>query len=84
MSPNEMQLQRDRALACAVLAVCITSAVFLSVFATGEKAGMENSRRAIALHEGLVTESATVLRHNKEALKAALAAYADLHNAHQR
>lgn len=79
-----MKLQRDQALACLILAICITLAVFLSVFGKREKLAIEDARKAVALHEGLLRESAKTLQQNQDALTAARAALANIGEAHKR
>jgi hypothetical protein len=70
MSIPEMQMQRNQALACLIMAACITCAVFLSIFGKREKLAFEVSRNAVLLHETLLRQSAATLRQNQTALTA--------------
>ena len=84
MRPADLRLQRDRALACLVLAFCTAVAVFVSVFGLAERRPREEARRAIAAHEGLLREADAVLLKNQYALKEELAAYAEVLRARRR
>jgi hypothetical protein len=84
MSVPEMKAQRDQALACLILAVCITLAVFLSVFGNGDRTAIDDGRRAVALHEGILRESAGDLKNNQIALSAVSAALANFERTHPR
>jgi hypothetical protein len=84
MTASEMKMQRDQALACLILAVCITLAVFLSVFGRGEKLAIENARSAVSVHEALLRESAQALKQNQEALGAVRASLAKIEHAPRR
>jgi hypothetical protein len=74
MNIAELQMQRDRALACLILAVCISLACFLSVFGKGERLAMESAKSAVVAHEILLRETARTLDQNQEALIAVRAA----------
>ena len=84
MNPSGMRLQRDQALSCLVLSVGAALAVFLSVFGPKERVALENARGAVALHEGLLRQSAAVLQQNRDALGAARAAFLAEKGARQR
>jgi len=74
MSGTDMQMQRDQALACLVLACCISLAVFLSVFGKAEKLAIENARTEVAAHEILLRQTAEALKQNQSALNTTRAA----------
>jgi hypothetical protein len=84
MTLSETQTQRDRALACLILAVCLSVTVLLSVFGSKEKLAIETARNAVTLHEGLLRDSARTLQQNQDALKTARAALASFDSAHQQ
>jgi hypothetical protein len=84
MSTLEMQLQRDQALACFILALCISLAVFLSVFGKQEELAIKSARDAAAAHETLLVQSAEVLKQNQDALKEVRAALENIERAKKR
>jgi hypothetical protein len=84
MKSSEMHLQRDQALACLILALCASAAVFLSVFGGRERIAIEEARTRVALHEGLLSQSAAVLRQNHAALVAVRAALSAEEGTRQR
>jgi len=73
MSPSEMKGQRDQALACMILALCISLAVFLSVFGRSDSLAIAGARTSVANHEGLLRDASRVLQQNQDALKSARA-----------
>lgn len=75
--------QRDQALACMILALCITLAVFFSVFGEHERMAIENAKKMAALHETLLRQSSDVLRQNQEALNMARTAFERIHRDQQ-
>jgi type VI protein secretion system component VasK len=77
MTSSEMRQQRDLALACLLLAACAALAVFASAFGDPERPAIEEARKAVALHERLLNESARAVQQNLQALDAARAAYAE-------
>jgi hypothetical protein len=74
MNSADLKLQRDQALACLILALCASAAVFLSVYGSGDRLAVEAARGRAALHEGLLRQSAVVLGQNQGALAAARSA----------
>jgi hypothetical protein len=74
MNGADIQMQRDQALACMTLALCISLAVFLSVFGRTEKLAIDRARNAAATHEVLLKQSADVLQQNQSAFSAVRAA----------
>jgi hypothetical protein len=84
MRSSEMHHQRDQALACLVLALCAAAGVFLSVFGSRERIAIEEARTRVALHEGLLSQSAAVLKQNHAALAAVRAALSAEEGARQR
>ena len=84
MSLYEVQLQRDRALACMILAVFFWRGVFLSVFGKGNSFAIAEARKAAAVHEGLLRESSAVLQENLDALAAAQGALETVKKARSR
>ena len=74
MRPSEMRLQRDQALACLILALCASIAVFLSVFGGRDTMAIDDAQRRVDLHEGLLRQSAAALQQNEAALAGARAA----------
>jgi hypothetical protein len=84
MSTSEMQLQRDQALACFILALCISLAVFLSVFGKQEALAIANARDAVAVHETLLRQSVEILKQNQAALNSDRAALVNIEHAQKR
>jgi hypothetical protein len=84
MNTSEMQLQRDQALACFVLALCISLAVFLSVFGKRDALVIESAKDAVAFHETLLRQSAEVLKQNQDALNTVRTALFTIEHAKRR
>jgi hypothetical protein len=78
MTPSEMKQQKDRALACFVMALAIAASVFLSVFGAGGKRVLDAAEKEIALHENLLRQSELDLQQNQAALSEAKGALAKL------
>jgi len=83
MNAAEMQSQRDGALGCLILAVCVTLATFLNVFGKQERLSIEDARRAVAVHETLAREAAENLKQNQNALDNVCAALEAIKSAHR-
>jgi uncharacterized protein HemX len=84
MSTSDMQVQRDQALACFILALCIALAVFLSVFGKQEALNIRSARDAVAAHETLLRQSYEVLKQNQDSLSAVRAALKNIERAERR
>jgi hypothetical protein len=84
MRLQEMQLQRDRALACMILAFCVSLAAFLSVFGKADSLALANARATVAAHESLLRANSAALSLNLEALKAARASLESIERAERR
>ena len=84
MSVSEMHAQRDQALACLVLAVCIALAVFLSVFSGHDRTAIDSAKAAVVIHEKLLQESSDNLETNQDALKSVQAALDAFERSHRR
>jgi hypothetical protein len=84
MTISEMQLQRDQALACFILAICISLAVFLSVYGKQEALAIANARDAVAVHETLLRQSAEILKQNQDALNTDRAALVIIEHARKQ
>ncbi len=80
----EMQIQRDRALACMILALCTALAAFFSVFGSADSLALADARAAVAAHEGLLRETSVALSRNLEALKTAQASLESLEKAKRK
>jgi hypothetical protein len=84
MSVSEIRAQRDQALACLILAVCIALAVFISVFGDRDRSAIDSAHAAVAVHEGLLRQSAENLKTNQDALYGVRAALGNLERARQK
>ena len=84
MNCSEMRSQRDLAVACFVLAFCVSLAVFLSVFGRSTSNAIDDAKKAVAIHERMLGESAKALKQNQDALGEARAALDRLVRAHGR
>jgi hypothetical protein len=84
MNVSEMQIQRDQALACMILALCVSAAVFLSVFGKGDRLAVLEAKGAVAIHESLLRDTAKVLKQNQDALSAEQAALQAMENNSRR
>jgi hypothetical protein len=84
MSPSVIQHQRDQALACMILAICITGATFLSVFGKGDSLSIMRAREAAVVHERLLRETTEALRQNQQARDAARTIFETLQKSRQR
>jgi type VI protein secretion system component VasK len=84
MNVSDIRAQRDQALACLVLAVCIALAVFLSVFSERDRIAIDSAKAAVAVHEKLLQESSDNLKTNQDALNSVQAALDALERAHRR
>jgi hypothetical protein len=81
MSLTEMRLQRDQALACMILSICISVAVFLSVFGKGDSLAIASAKNAVAIHEGLLRDNAKVLQRNQDELNSIQSALQNMRKA---
>jgi hypothetical protein len=79
-----LQMQRDQALACMILAICLSVTAFLSVFGTKEKQAIEKARNVVAVHEELYRQSIEVLDQNQRALNSVQAALDEIEAPHKR
>jgi Pyruvate/2-oxoacid:ferredoxin oxidoreductase gamma subunit len=84
MTPADLRQQRDQALACLLLAACTALAVFATALGVPERPAIEEARKAVALHERLLEESARAVQQNQKALDAARAAYEEALKAPRR
>jgi hypothetical protein len=74
MSATSMRTQRNQAVACMVLSLVISSAVFLSVFGSTDSLAIAGARRAAAVHEAILRDTSRALEQNQAALAAVQAA----------
>jgi hypothetical protein len=74
MNAEDIRRQRDQALACMILALCIAAAAFLSVFGDTDSLAIEQARRTAEVHEGLLRGTKEALRQNVLARDAARSA----------
>jgi hypothetical protein len=84
MSPSVMEHQRNQALACMILAICIAGATFLSVFGTGDSVAIARAREAAVVHEGLLRDTTEALRQNQQARDAVRLVYEALERSRKR
>ena len=75
-----MRRQIDQAFACMWLAVCISLAVFLSVFGKSNRVAIEDARALLTLNQQQQDDVETALRNNQRALSDAEAALANFGN----
>jgi ABC-type phosphate/phosphonate transport system permease subunit len=80
----EMKGQTDQALACFVLSICISAAVFISAFGQADMPAIEEARRAVAAHEQLLKQSISVLQQNQDALNSVRKAVDDIEGLKKR
>jgi len=78
-----MRLHRDQALACLILALCVTSAAYLSIYGGTETTNVEVSWKAVAFHEQLLKEAAETLQKNQDSLNSDRASLTKLEWPHQ-
>jgi hypothetical protein len=81
MSVPGLQSQRDYALACMILALCIALSVHLSVFGRGESLAIANARRAVAIHETLLRDTTRAFQQDQDALNSVRAALESIQKA---
>ena len=79
-----MKAQRDQALACSILAACISLAVFLSAFGNHETVAIEKAQRAVAVHEAMLRQSTEIIRQNKTELYVVTLALENLEQSQRR
>ena len=68
MTIKEMKVQRDQALACALLAACITISVFLSIFGKGEQSDINRAKTFLSDNLQLQQNVESALSNNQKAL----------------
>lgn len=68
MKPSEMQLQRDQALGCMILALGVSLAVFLSAFGKADALALAGARETVTVHERLLRDTDQALKQNQDAL----------------
>lgn len=68
MTILEIRAQRNEALACVIMAICITAAIFASVYGSKDEIAIENARSAVAAHKILLNQVDDTLRQNQKAL----------------
>jgi Skp family chaperone for outer membrane proteins len=81
MSVPAVQRQRDYALACMILSLCVALSVHLSVFGSGESLAIANARKAVANHETLLRDTTRAFQQDQDALNSARAALESIQKA---
>jgi hypothetical protein len=76
MTCAEMRVRRNQALACFILALGISSVIFLSILGGQDKLALDEVGKAIVLHEALLRDAEANLSQNQNALAAVKAALA--------